>query len=285
MSRSTIRAVYTVDVVIPTYNETTRLLRAVSSAAGQIHKPKRILVIDDGSDSEVIDFLKNHIAVIPSVEVLYKAHSGNPGEARRKGVVRASSDWVAFLDADDYWEPSKLSSQLKAAEESQVQFVCTNAQRNSHGELPRPLMPRKKRAQRFTFKDILLSNFVVTSSVLVKRDQLLDCGLFTNNESVKGVEDFATWLRVLSRTSGLYLPELLVNYSYTKSSFSHRVGNRTTADAVEDFLEWSSRNSPSSPGVHLRYFALKLFASYLRFGIWRRESLSLRAESSNHAKR
>lgn len=98
-----------VSVIIPTYNSADTLGAAVASVLGQSHPPAQVLVIDDGSTDHTAGILAPWGA---RVEYLRRPHEGKPA-ALNIGLAHATGDYVAFLDADDIWEPSKLEAQLE----------------------------------------------------------------------------------------------------------------------------------------------------------------------------
>ena len=98
-----------VSVIIPAYRAAHTIDRALNSALGQTCPPAQILVIDDGSPDDLA------AAVRPygdRVELIRKPNGG-AASARNQGLDLARGQFVAFLDADDYWEPHKLEHQLR----------------------------------------------------------------------------------------------------------------------------------------------------------------------------
>ena len=100
----------TVSVVIPTYDRADVLPRAMDSALGQTVADLELVVVDDGStdDTEAV------VADYDDDRVRYVAHERNRGAnvARNTGVEAADGEYVAFLDSDDEWKPTKLERQL-----------------------------------------------------------------------------------------------------------------------------------------------------------------------------
>ena len=100
-----------VSVVVPCYNGAPFLRETLESALAQTHPPLEVIVVDDGSTDDSAAIAEGFG---PPVRVI---RQGNQGEsvARNRGVEAATGEWVAFLDADDLWEPGKTSVQLAAA--------------------------------------------------------------------------------------------------------------------------------------------------------------------------
>jgi len=90
-----------VSVIIPTYNSAPVLKRAVESALNQTESPREIIVIDDGSDDDTAEFVR---ALGDKIVFLQQTNQGQ-GAARNRGLEIASGEYIAFLDADDYWKP------------------------------------------------------------------------------------------------------------------------------------------------------------------------------------
>jgi glycosyltransferase involved in cell wall biosynthesis len=99
-----------VSVIIPAFNAAKYLGDAVDSVVRQSHDRVEIVVIDDGSTD---DTLRVAIRFGSRVRYVFQPHAGLAA-ARNHGVHVASGGYLAFLDADDLWEPQKLATQLTA---------------------------------------------------------------------------------------------------------------------------------------------------------------------------
>jgi glycosyltransferase involved in cell wall biosynthesis len=97
-----------VSVIVPAYKAAHVVGRAVDGLLAQTWPPDEILIVDDGSPDDLAGALAPYGG---RVRLLRKANGGAAG-ARNFGLGRAAGDVIAFLDADDYWEPEKLKRQL-----------------------------------------------------------------------------------------------------------------------------------------------------------------------------
>lgn len=109
-----------VSVVIPAYNAARFLEETLDSVLVQTCPPDEILVVDDGSTDETASLASQYI---PAVDVISQANAGESA-ARNLGLKRASGDWIAWLDADDVWEPTKLEAQLDCIQGEGDDLVC-----------------------------------------------------------------------------------------------------------------------------------------------------------------
>lgn len=136
-------------VVIPAYNARRHIVETVQSALGQTHGSLEVIVVDDGSTDGTADVL----AAIddPRLRVIVKANEGC-SKTRNAGIEAARGEFVAFLDADDRWRPTKLASEaavLRAYPD--VGMVLVNLQRfGSEGLLPRDQFSYSPQIERVT---------------------------------------------------------------------------------------------------------------------------------------
>jgi succinoglycan biosynthesis protein ExoO len=92
-------------VIIPAYDVSGIIERAIRSAAAQTLPPLEILVIDDCSTDNTVEVVKALGREIPSLRLLSTPANGGPSAARNVGLREAKADWIALLDADDAWKP------------------------------------------------------------------------------------------------------------------------------------------------------------------------------------
>lgn len=102
-----------VSVVVPSYNASRTLDATLASVRAQSHRHLEILVVDDGSRDDTASRADRHAAEDPRVRVLRKPNGG-VAEARNFGVRASRGDFVAPIDSDDLWHPTKIEKQLAA---------------------------------------------------------------------------------------------------------------------------------------------------------------------------
>lgn len=103
-----------VSVVIPSFNRRKAVSRAVDSALGQNPPPAEVLVVDDCSTDDTVEWLSIHKR--NAVRVIRNEKNRGGGFSRNAGIDEAIGHYIAFLDSDDEWLPGKLSIQLALAE-------------------------------------------------------------------------------------------------------------------------------------------------------------------------
>lgn len=193
------------------------------------------------------------------VTLIFNDHTGLPGIGREEGVRLSSADWIAFLDADDFWVPTKIEKQLDFANETSSRFICSNATKIKDGALLGSYFPASSVPPSITFRDMIRDNKVITSSVLIDRELLMEVGVFSNSHNVRAVEDYATWLRCSTIAKIDYLDFPLVIYEVSQNGLSARAASDASLFAISDFIIWSreTRTLGTRKAERTRYAALK----------------------------
>lgn len=231
-----------VSVVIPVYNGEAFIRNAIESAWAQGPVVDEVLICDDGSTDGTRRLVES---LGDRVTLLAEPHSGNPSVVRNAGVERASCELIAFLDADDVWLPGKIEAQLSAlSAHPGIGLVSTNALRQTapgRVEGLHPLLARAAGASGSVLDRLVVGNFIITSSVLVRRQLLLDAGLFCEREHLPGIEDYDLWLRVacIAQVAFLERPWLVYrdwgpNYRSEWSAMETAKGLLRVLDRVEE---------------------------------------------------
>lgn len=200
-----------VSVIIPTWNRSAIVGAAIKSAICQTYKPLEIIVVDDGSTDDtarVVSNLRNW-----NVKYIRISHSGLPSVTRNVGIKHSLGDWIAFLDSDDTWFKNKLELQVAHIMENNCDASCSNAIVVSNPtDMSSSSLLLTKKSSAVSFFELLLSNPVVCSSVLVNKSALRQCRGFSENESLRAIEDYDLWLRLSDKFKISYLEQPLVRY-------------------------------------------------------------------------
>jgi glycosyltransferase involved in cell wall biosynthesis len=206
-----------VSVIIPTYNRAQFVERAVRSVLAQTYEDFELLVIDDGSSDQT----QNTIKRIPDRRIKYIRHSNNKGvsAARNTGIKHAEGNFIALLDDDDVWLPTKLEQQMKyfqtRPDAGAVYTGCISIDSKSN-EPMRNIFPNAVQ-----FKDLLRDNYCegAPSSILIKKDCFKKVGLF--DETLPFCEDWDMWIRLARFYEVNVLDQLLVK-RYEHASCMHK---------------------------------------------------------------
>jgi len=215
-----------VSVVIPTYRRPALLTRAIASVLAQTSGDLEVLVVDDGPSDPAADVVRR----AGDVRLRYLRHDATrgAGAARNTGLRDARGEFVAFLDDDDTWLPSKLARQLEcfAGGSSTLGVVyCSSlkysdiTQRVISEALARPL--------RDGYVDFLRSTRFGTSVPLIRRRCLEDVGGF--DESLPGTQDRDLWIRLAKRFGFDFVPDVLVWHHIHGEQITSNLGQKLEA--------------------------------------------------------
>jgi glycosyltransferase involved in cell wall biosynthesis len=205
-----------ISVIIPAFNAEKYIVKAIESCLSQTCAPHEIIVIDDASTDRTAAIAES----FPSpVRVLRQEKNQGVSVARNRGVQASTGDWIAFLDADDWFLPEKLELQRRCAvENEQTVLIYTGyrmiavdgSERDARFISPRELWPMLR------YRDPIL-----LSSVMLRREAFDAVDGFEPSLCV--TEDWDLWLKLASRYSvELFaaIPEPLLVYRRVTGSLS-----------------------------------------------------------------
>ncbi|VAW88624.1 Glycosyl transferase, family 2? [hydrothermal vent metagenome] len=227
-----------VSVVIPTHNRFALLCRAVNSVLAQSYESLECIVVDDGSTDGTCDLLSK----IKDPRLVYLRHETPryASAARNTGIERASGEYIAFLDDDDEWMPSKLEKQIacmQAAPEKVGMVYCWAKVCDGKGDVVRNYEPTIKGN---VFSQVLDEQRIGNcSTLLVKKNIVEQVGGF--DESLPRGNDGDFIRRVTLHYDVDFVPELLIkyviNHGYQRITRSDETGIRHGIFCQKDKLE------------------------------------------------
>ncbi|WP_347302828.1 glycosyltransferase family A protein [Croceibacterium sp. TMG7-5b_MA50] len=207
-----------VTVVIPAWNMARYLARSVASALAQTWPALDVLVVDDGSTDDTLALAEAIAAREPRVTVR-SFPNGGVARARNRGTEAARGTYVAYLDADDLWHPTKIEKQMAAlrSHADDDGWVGCYALFRMVDDGDRVLASGYGAGKRgsFFFDHLLVNHVGNGSSLLVLREAALAVDGFDPSYAEAGIggsEDFDFQLRLLMRYKLEYVPEYLVGY-------------------------------------------------------------------------
>lgn len=219
-----------VSVIVPAWNAASFIGECLASAMAQDHDDLEILVVDDASTDTTADIAAALAATDARITLVRHPRNLGVSAARNTGLVTASGAYVAFLDADDRWLPTKITRQLAAlaaAPDAALAFTASRAI-DARGAVTNPDLSRGRTIPvgKVDLKDFIIRRYpLITSSVLVERRSLDACGHFDTNLVVG--EDFDLWARILNRYHQAYVSDPLTDYRiHDASATTNRLRNR-----------------------------------------------------------
>ena len=206
-----------VSVIIPSYNRAKTIERAINSVLYQTYHNLELIVVDDAS-SDHTDEIMNKLK-LKDQRIIYIKHKDNMGAAvaRNTGIKSHKGEYIAFLYSDDLWLPDKLEKQVNAIERSSSDTgVVYSAVLRNEGNTVLCKDSCKGGGYGYIYKELLFSNFITSSSILVKSTCFDTIGLWDDNLTC--FQDWDLVLRLSKNYKFLYLPEpLVIQYDQVQS--------------------------------------------------------------------
>lgn len=211
-----------VSVVLPTYNNSDILARAVESVLGQSFSDFELLIINDGSTDATVDVVTPYL-VDTRVRLVQNDQNIGLQKTLNRGLVVASGLYIARIDADDVWcDKDKLLMQVAYLKHHpECVLVGTGViMVDEHGiELSRRLHPLQDANIRAT---LLTKNCFAHSSVLFKKEVACEIGLYSEDTLYTHIEDYELWLRMGMWGTFANLPSYALLYRVSDTQISSR---------------------------------------------------------------
>lgn len=264
-------------VVIPVFNKEDTIVRAVESVLSQTMLPKEVIVVNDASTdstAQMLDRFRN----VESVTIVDLPNNRGVSSARNYGVGLATADWVAFLDADDYWRTEFLWNCSQAISPG-VNLIGTaysyfSAKGNIAAQFPKACAVLNQVDDYYEWAvngDLPFT----ASSVLVRREALAAFGGFSPELSMG--EDQVVWLRLLQSGLGVFVNKPLATYDLTNSSAVSGLAHRLS-DPV--FIDYMLCSGPTN-SIYLKPYIARAMRSSLVYQCAYERGAVVRSSLSN----
>ncbi|MCO5248436.1 MAG: glycosyltransferase family 2 protein [Chitinophagales bacterium] len=158
-------------VIITTYNRAAILRRALESLLRQVEKDWEAIIIDDGSTDDTQKILKEYTEKYPNIRAYFYQNAG-PNIAKNRGIQKSKGQFITFLDSDDEYESTHLSSRKEILQsKSQLQFLHGGIKIIGDEYVPDMFYPNQK---------IHISECAVGGTFFIRQDVVETLGLFAD---------------------------------------------------------------------------------------------------------
>jgi glycosyltransferase involved in cell wall biosynthesis len=203
-----------ISVIVPTYNRSELLPRAINSILNQTFKDFELIIVDDGSTDNTKKIIEKYSENDSRIKYIYQENSGGPPRPKNTGIKIAKGNYIAFLDSDDEWLPSKLEEQIKKYIENDKNhniglvgcgaiIINKATKEKEYFTPPRFLL---KKTPEILQKTIAHS----CSSIIIKKTVFEDSGLF--DENIKVLDDRDLYIRILNKYKFIFIQKPLFKY-------------------------------------------------------------------------
>lgn len=244
-----------VSIVVPTYNHSIYLKRALESIINQTYENWEVIVIDNHSTDntfEVIANFKNN-----RIKYLKVHNKGIIAISRNIGIKSANGEWIAFLDSDDWWTRDKLEICIQSINEK-VDFIYHDLEIIANKSR---IFSRKKIKSRRLKKPVLIDlltegNAIGNSSVFVRKKILDEINGIDESKELVAAEDYNTWLRIAKLTDQfVYLKKRLGYYLVHDQSVSKKDMSIPARYAIKEFSGLLTQYQKTKQEAFLKYIS------------------------------
>ena len=229
----------TVDIIVATYKRYDLLQETLKSVANQSYQTWKCWIAEDGESRQTYEAIKpflhdKRFAYLPGI------HVGFPSAPRNRAIRQGNSQFIAILDDDDLWLPDKLKDQLQFLESHPecVALGCNAFYWNGTGNWDKsPLYFKKEKLGKISYNKLLGQNYLIHSSLMLRRDAIERSGLY--NEKLKPTigEDYELCLRIGALGEIWSLPDPYVVYRQTPSTFYSQLDRRNNYKSRANILD------------------------------------------------
>lgn len=203
-----------VSIIIPVYNTEKFIGKTIESVLNQTYKNWEILIFNDKSKDNSLKIIKKYSKKDKRIKVVDSKENVGVVAARNKLIEIATGEFIAFLDADDYWKQNKLEKQIKFMLKNNALISCTEYTRVTEDEKEINDIIIK---EIITYEDMLKNNYLGCLTVIYNANKL---GKRYFKEREKN-EDYVLWLEIVKETKIIFgLKENLAFYRVLNNSRS-----------------------------------------------------------------
>jgi teichuronic acid biosynthesis glycosyltransferase TuaG len=230
-----------ISIIIPYYKKKKFFKNTIKSILEQTHKNFEIILIYDDIDKTELPFVKLTLRKIKNVKIIINKKNLGAGNSRNIGINNAKGKFIAFLDADDYWNKNKLKIQINFMKENKINFSFTSYKIVNL----RKLVIKIIRAQTIlSRKQLIKSCDIGLSTVMLKRS-VLKVNKFPN---IKTKEDYVLWLAISKKNTLYGIDNVLTTWQQSPNSLS----SNTFQKIKDSYLVYNT---------YLKYGAIKSIIS------------------------
>jgi len=204
-----------ISIIMPSYNAEQFLENTLNSVVNQTFTDWELIIIDDCSSDNSVEFLQNYISQKKQITLLQLKTNSGPAVARNRGIEYARGKYIAFLDADDYWHKQKLEKQLYFMKNKDIALSFTaydRVEEDSGIYIDTQSVPN-----RIDYKTLLKQNIMGCLTVMYDTHKLGKIYM----PNIARRQDYALWLKILKQVPYAYgLNESLAYYRVRTFSVS-----------------------------------------------------------------
>ncbi|MEY2832410.1 MAG: hypothetical protein RLZZ574_1668, partial [Cyanobacteriota bacterium] len=230
-----------VSVIIPAYNVIRYIAATIETVFAQTYQDFEVIVVDDGSTDDTHNWLAQLSQQEPKVKIISQTNKGVQ-KARNRAIKEARGEYIALLDADDLWEPTKLQKQVDSLDTNSEAGLCYTwtALADNEGRTTGRVVA--SHAEGNVWTQLTELNFVCCGSTpMIRRSCFETIGFFA--EDLHHSEDWDMWLRIALKYPFVVVKEPLIRYRQHQSNISKNCQSMLETSRI--LIERNFANAPT----------------------------------------
>ena len=202
-----------ISIITPCYNSESYLEECISSVINQTYINWEMLIVDDGSTDNSCDIINRHANSEIRIKPILLDNNIGASLSRNLAIAKSKGRYIAFLDSDDIWLPTKLSTQLEFMKENNFDFTFSSYNVMSEDGLN--IFKKVIAPYKITYSQYLKNTIIGCLTVMINKDNFQSIKM----PNLRSSHDMALWLDLLRDGKCAYgINECLANYRIVKSS-------------------------------------------------------------------
>ena len=206
-----------VSIITPSWNSEKYIEKTIESVQKQTYMNWEMIVVDDCSTDRTVEIVEKISKEDPRVRIIRQEVNGGAAKARNRSLCEATGRYIAYLDADDIWKPTKLEKQVEFMKANHCGFSCASYE----------VIDDEGRALNKEVHMLPLGDYVgfLTNNLLQTVGIMADTSIIDKKylvmPDIRRRQDAATWLQVLKAGYKCYgIDEVLAEYRRAENSLS-----------------------------------------------------------------
>lgn len=225
-----------ISVIVPSFRHAHLIGRTLQSVLDQTYTKWELIVVDNHSPDHtdlVVEAFSD-----PRIKLLKIHNNGVIAASRNMGVRNSNGEWIAFVDSDDWWTSNKLQECVAhMTEETDLIYHNLEIVKEEKSFI-RLEQIKSWQLNKPALIDLLVNgNPIANSSVVVRKDVLVEIGGLNESAELIGVEDYYAWLKIAENNRCfVYLPMRLGYYYINKQGISNKDMSHPARNSVAEYL-------------------------------------------------
>ncbi len=274
-----------ISVVMPLYNKERYVEKAITSVLSQTYQDFQCIIVNDGSTDgslKIVEGFKDR-----RITIISKNNQG-ASAARNFGIESASNEYIALLDADDWWAPTYLEEILKAMTKFPQNKIYTTGRihvfMDKEVEYKNAYLPNKENIGKVNYFKVISKYLpaVHASAIVFQKDHFTQKGGF--NEAMQHFEDHECWLRIAVDQPIVFVNKLLSFYNKTAQDSMSQAAVRSSdlAQYFETVITVKKQLSRKEARYFRKFYQRFAKWSYLKYAPVYTEKERLLLQESLH---